>query len=68
MRISSLRHPLAVALALALPLGLAACQRPATDAAQATGNDPATRATAGDRQNETARLNAWFDKQYEQQL
>jgi uncharacterized protein (DUF885 family) len=61
------RNTLALALCLALPLGLAACSRPATDPAGSTSAGTAP-ATAGQIQAETARLNAWFDAKYEEQL
>jgi uncharacterized protein (DUF885 family) len=65
----SARNPLAIALALALPFGLAACKQPAGDAPAAGAEATAAKAGAGQQQNsETARLNAWFDKQYEEQL
>ena len=64
MRAVSARHPLAVALVLALPFGLVACKAPTGETAA-----PAATAKAGqDQQSDTARLNAWFDEQYEQQL
>ena len=68
MRLASARHPLAIALALVLPLGLAACTQPAADAPATGASAPAERATAAVRDAETARLNAWFEEQYEQQL
>lgn len=67
MRIPTTRNALAVALALALPFGLVACKQPATDAASAGAESTAAAASA-DQQSETARLNAWFDAQYEEQL
>ncbi|WP_132998637.1 DUF885 domain-containing protein [Luteimonas arsenica] len=67
MRPASTRSPLAIALALVLPLGLAACDRAATDA-PAAGTTAATAATAEEREAETARLNAWFEAQFEEQL
>jgi uncharacterized protein (DUF885 family) len=68
VRFVSVRSPLAIALALALPLGLAACKQSTGDA-QPRGADAAADAvTKGDAQAETARLNAWFDKKYEEQL
>ena len=63
MRHASVRSPLAIALALILPLGLAACDRGATEGASA-----APVATAAEREAETARINAWFEAQYEEQL
>ncbi|MBJ6985534.1 DUF885 domain-containing protein [Luteimonas sp. MC1750] len=69
MPIASARSPLAIALALALPLGLAACDGPAN---AATAGQPATPAAASaspaDLEAETARLNAWFETKYEEQL
>lgn len=59
------RSALTVALALALPFALGARQP------QARGDAPASAASGGDApatQDETARLNAWFDEQYEQLL
>ena len=56
----------ALALAVALSLGLAACSKPAADTAAA----PAAIAAASAEQvkAESARLNAWFETQYEEQL
>ena len=65
MRTASAHSPLAIALALLLPLGLAACDRAATDS-PATGSTAT--ATAEEREAETARLNAWFEEQFEEQL
>ncbi|NLA68957.1 MAG: DUF885 domain-containing protein [Gammaproteobacteria bacterium] len=60
------RSPLAIALALVLPLGLAACgPSPGSGAVDAS---PAAEASAEDRAAETARLNAWFEEKYEEQL
>jgi len=67
VRIATTRNALAVALALALPFGLVACKQPAADAPSA-GAEATTTAASSDRQSETARLNAWFDAQYEEQL
>jgi uncharacterized protein (DUF885 family) len=61
------RTSLAIALALALPFGLVACKQPAAAAPSASADAGADTA-ASDRQGETARLNAWFDKKYEEQL
>ena len=61
------RPTLAVALALALPLLVSGCDRPAGQAGR-TATAPASADAAGARQDETARLNAWFEKQYEEQL
>src|SRR3546814_1403330 len=58
------RNSLAVALALALPFALVACKQPAANPDTAAA---ATAATS-DQQSETARLNAWFDEKYEEQL
>jgi len=54
-----------LALAVALSLGLAACDKPASDSATA-----ASAASSGELQvkAESRRLNAWFETQYEQQL
>lgn len=68
MQPASARTSLAIALALALPLGLVACKQPAAEAPSASANASADTAAANDRQGETARLNAWFDKKYEEQL
>src|SRR5690554_1062412 len=70
MRPVSARSPLAIALALVLPLGLAACDRGATDAPTTTtaGAGASAAATADEREAETARLNAWFEEQFEEQL
>ena len=57
------RNTLALALMLALPLGLAACSKPAEPAASAAASASAEEIAA-----ETARLNAWFDAKYEEQL
>ena len=57
-----------LALALSLAMLLPACSRPSGDAgAPATTEAPAT-ATPEQVKAESARLNAWFDAQYEQQL
>src|SRR5690606_9021414 len=50
--------------ALALPLGLVACAPPAAEGSAA----PAASATDAGREAETARLNAWFEEQYEELL
>src|SRR5690606_19958608 len=60
------RGSLAVALALVLPLGLVACKQSAT-AAPSADAATASPAAAGE-QDQTARLNAWFDARYEEQL
>ncbi len=57
--------PLAIALALLLPLGLAACDRSGATGASRTAP---VAVTAEERQAETARLNAWFEEQFEEQL
>ena len=56
-----------LAFAIAACLGLAACGKPANDAAQASAADAAATA-ARQVQVESKRLNAWFDAQYEEQL
>ncbi len=66
MRPVSTRNTLAVALALALSFGLAACKQAPGDAPPS--DRAATAEAAQGEQSETARLNAWFDKQYEEQL
>ena len=66
MQLAPARNTLAVALALLLPFGLVACQQAATDAPAANGQ--AATAAAESQQDETARLNAWFDAKYEEQL
>lgn len=65
MRFMSARKPLVIALALALPFGLVACKQPAANAAS-TG--AAATAATSDQEDESARLNAWFDRKYEEQL
>ena len=61
------RTALALAVAMSLALGLAACTKPAADTAPA-----ATAVAAGPSAEqvkaESARLNAWFEKKYEEQL
>lgn len=64
MRPAPARTPLALVLALALPLGLVACAPPAAEGSAA----PAASATDAGREAETARLNAWFEEQYEELL
>ena len=61
------RSPLALALALVLPLGLAACDRGA-DAPGPASTAATAPATAEEREAETARLNAWFERKFEEQL
>ncbi|HEY4530311.1 MAG TPA: DUF885 domain-containing protein [Luteimonas sp.] len=66
MRHVPARSPIAVALALVLPLGLAACgPSPSASAADTT---PAAAAGSEDPAAETARLNAWFETKFEEQL
>src|SRR5690606_19755740 len=65
VRFMSARKPLVIALALALPFGLVACKQPAANAAS-TG--AAATAATSDQEDESARLNAWFDRKYEEQL
>src|SRR3546814_6289297 len=60
------RNSLAVALALALPFALVACKQPAANPDTAAA--AAATAATSDQQSETARLNAWFDEKYEEQL
>lgn len=55
-----------LALALVMSLGLVACDKPATDAVTAVPADATP--TAEQTKAESARLNAWFDAQYEEQL
>src|SRR5690606_9997931 len=66
MRPTPIRRPLVIALALALPFGLVACKQPAAET-PVVAADAGTAGSAG-QQDETARLNAWFDKKYEEQL
>ncbi len=54
-----------LALAIALGLGLAACDKSAGDAASAGAT---TAPSAEQIKAESARLNAWFEQQYEEQL
>jgi uncharacterized protein (DUF885 family) len=68
MRIASARRPLAIALALALPLGLAACKQPTGEPSPPGTSTAADRTIEAVRDAETARLNAWFEEQYEEQL
>src|SRR5690606_33799157 len=58
--------PLALVLALILPLGLSACSPPGGEAS--TPASAGAPATAAERDAETARLNAWFEQQYEELL
>ncbi|RZA21003.1 MAG: DUF885 domain-containing protein [Lysobacteraceae bacterium] len=55
-----------LAIAVAVSLGLAACSGPAADPASAAA--AAATASAEQAKAESARLNAWFETQYEQQL
>ena len=57
----------ALALAVALSLGLVACSKPAADTTPAA-TAAAAAATAEQVKAESARLNAWFEKKYEEQL
>lgn len=57
----------ALALAVALSLGLAACDRN-SGAAPATSTTATAAPSADEVKAESARLNAWFDTQYEEQL
>lgn len=66
MRPVTARSTLAIALALALPLAMSACSRDAGTPAPASGQAAAPDAAA--IQAESARLNAWFDAKYEEQL
>ena len=55
----------ALALAVTLGLGLSACSKPSADAAPAA---TAAAATSEQVKAESARLNAWFETKYEEQL
>ena len=66
MRTVPARTPLALVLALILPLGLSACSPPGGEAS--TPASAGAPATAAERDAETARLNAWFEQQYEELL
>ncbi|HSD15730.1 MAG TPA: DUF885 domain-containing protein [Thermomonas sp.] len=57
----------ALALAVAMSLGLAACSKPTADTAPAA-TAAAAAPTAEQVKAESARLNAWFEKKYEEQL
>jgi hypothetical protein len=61
------RATLALAVAAALGFGLAACNKPAADATPAA-TAAAAAPTAEQVKAESARLNAWFEKKYEEQL
>ena len=56
----------ALALAVAISLGLVACKQPNTDSAATTASAAAP--SAEQVKAESARLNAWFETQYEEQL
>lgn len=62
------RSPLAFALALTLPFGLLACKQPADNNPGSAAPGAAASSGKDSRQDETARLNAWFEKKYEEQL
>ncbi len=58
-----------LALAVAMGLGLSACSQPSGDAATPTTSATTTAAPSAEQvKAESARLNAWFDTQYEEQL
>ena len=57
-----------LALALSLAMLLPACSRPTGDAGAAATTEAPAAATPEQVKAESARLNAWFDAQYEQQL
>ena len=57
-----------LALALSLAVLLPACSRPTGDAGAAATTEAPAAATPEQVKAESARLNAWFDAQYEQQL
>lgn len=61
------RTALALAVALSLGFGLAACSKPAADTAPAA-TAVAAAPSAEQVKAESARLNAWFEKKYEEQL
>ena len=61
------RTALALAVALSLGLGLAACSKPAADTTPAA-TAAAAAPSAEQVKAESARLNAWFEKKYEEQL
>ena len=61
------RTALALAVAMSLALGLAACTKPAADTAPAA-TAVAAAPSAEQVKAESARLNAWFEKKYEEQL
>ena len=60
-----LRSSLALAIAVSLGLGFAACDRPADNAGHSTAT---ATASAEQVKAESARLNAWFETQYEELL
>ena len=66
MRPVTARSTLAIALALALPLGLSACSR--DTGSTGTASEQASVPDAATIQAESARLNTWFDARYEEQL
>ena len=66
MRPVSTRNTLAVALALVLSVGVAACKQAPGDAP--SSGTAATAEAAQGQQSETARINAWFEAQYEHEL
>ena len=57
-----------LALALSMAMLLPACSRPTGDAGAAATTEAPAAATPEQVKAESARLNAWFDAQYEQQL
>ncbi len=57
-----------LALAVAMSLGLVACSPPSGDAASTTTSTTAASPSAEQVKAESARLNAWFETQYEEQL
>ena len=57
-----------LALAVAMSLGLAACSRPSAEAASTAATTTAAAPSAEEVKAESARLNAWFESQYEEQL
>ena len=61
------RSALALAVSLSLGLGMAACSKPAADTTPAA-TTAAAAPTAEEVKAESARLNTWFEKKYEEQL
>ncbi len=57
-----------LALAVAMSLGLPACSRPSGDSATPAVAMPTAAPSAEQVKAESARLNTWFDAQYEEQL